>query len=62
MRLSWGRYRRTGLISIDRTDRLLGFSGDDDPLRRSTFHEARGAGRTIAQGLPGDGYDAEGTL
>lgn len=62
MRLSWGRYWRTGLVSIGRTDRLLEFSGDDDSLRRSTFHEACGAGWAVAQRLPSDGYDAEGTL
>lgn len=41
---------------------FLGFSGDDDPLRRGTFHEARGAGWAIAQRLPSDGYDAEGAF
>jgi len=51
-----------GLVSTSRTDRLLEFSGDDDPLRCSTFHEARGAGRAVTQRLPSDGYDAEGTL
>lgn len=62
MRLSWGRYWRAGLVSIGRTDPFHGFSGDDDALRRGTFHEAGGAGRAVAQGLPGDGYDAEGAL
>lgn len=47
---------------IGQTDRFHGFSGDDDTLRRGTFHEARGAGRPVAQGLPGDGHDAEGAL
>lgn len=59
---TWGRYRRMRLISTNRTNCLLQFSGDDNPLWCSTFHEARGAGRTIAQRLPSDGYDAEGTL
>lgn len=62
MRLSWGRSRRTGLVSIGRTNCLLDFPGDDSSLRRGTFHEACGVSRAVAQGLPGDGHDAEGAL